>query len=153
MEAVDGNAIAGLLHEVFGTEMTDAPSICASCGDARQVAELAVYRRGPGAVVCCRRWASSRCTTDPAADPARRRGVDDYIVTLRPSEPPTLYEWIRGRSAIARLVLVLVLVLVQVQVQDAACPAQGMARVRSGQASAWPLASDRNARIRLQDRA
>jgi uncharacterized protein DUF6510 len=55
MEAVDGNAIGGLLCEVFGTEMTDAPSVCASCGDARQVAELAVYLRGPGTVVRCRR--------------------------------------------------------------------------------------------------
>ena len=32
MEAVDGNAIGGLLHEVFGTEMTDAASVCGSCG-------------------------------------------------------------------------------------------------------------------------
>jgi hypothetical protein len=55
MEAVDGNAIGGLLLEVFGTEMTGAPSVCASCGDARQVAELAVYLRGPGTVVRCRR--------------------------------------------------------------------------------------------------
>ena len=34
MEAVDGNAIGGLLHEVFGTEMTDAASVCGSCGAA-----------------------------------------------------------------------------------------------------------------------
>jgi hypothetical protein len=54
MEAVDGNAIGGLLLEVFGTEMTDAPSVCASCGDARQVAELVVYLRAPGTVVRCR---------------------------------------------------------------------------------------------------
>ena len=44
MEAVDGNAIGGLLWEVFGTEMTDAGSVCGSCGAARQVAELAVVR-------------------------------------------------------------------------------------------------------------
>ena len=50
MEAVDGNAIGGLLYEVFGTEMTDAPTVCVSCGDARQVAELVVYLRGPGTV-------------------------------------------------------------------------------------------------------
>ena len=55
MEAVDGNAIGGLLYEVFGHEMTDAPSVCVSCGDVRQVAELAVYLRGPGTVVRCRR--------------------------------------------------------------------------------------------------
>ena len=54
MEAVDGNAIGGLLHEVFGTEMTDAASVCGSCGAARHVAELAVYLQAPGTVVRCR---------------------------------------------------------------------------------------------------
>ena len=32
MEALDGNAIAGLLQEVFGTEMTTALGMCATCG-------------------------------------------------------------------------------------------------------------------------
>jgi hypothetical protein len=54
MEAVDGNAIGGLLHEVFGTEMTGAPSVCGNCGDARPVGELAVYVQAPGTVVRCR---------------------------------------------------------------------------------------------------
>jgi hypothetical protein len=54
MEAVDGNAIGGLLHEVFGTEMTAAPAVCGNCGDARPVAELAVYLQAPGTVVRCR---------------------------------------------------------------------------------------------------
>jgi hypothetical protein len=53
MDAVDGNAIAGLLQEVFGTEMTAAASTCGSCGAARQVAELAVYAQAPGTVVRC----------------------------------------------------------------------------------------------------
>jgi hypothetical protein len=54
MEALDGNAIAGLLHEVFGSEMTTSVAVCASCGASRQVAELVVYLRAPGAVVRCR---------------------------------------------------------------------------------------------------
>ena len=54
MEPVDGNAIGGLLYEVFGTEMTAAASVCGSCGAASQVAELAVYLRAPGTVVRCR---------------------------------------------------------------------------------------------------
>jgi hypothetical protein len=54
MEPVDGNAIGGLLWEVFGTEMTDAASVCGSCGAARLVAELAVYRPALGTVVRCR---------------------------------------------------------------------------------------------------
>ena len=52
--AVDGNAIGGLLMEVFGTEMTTATGICASCGAVAQVAELAVYRPGLGTVARCR---------------------------------------------------------------------------------------------------
>jgi Family of unknown function (DUF6510) len=51
---LDGNAIGGLLIEVFGTEMTTAVGTCASCGTARPVAEMAVYSRGPGTVVRCR---------------------------------------------------------------------------------------------------
>ena len=54
MEAVDGNAIGGLLLEVFGAEMTDAASVCGTCGAACQVAELVVYLRAPGTVVRCR---------------------------------------------------------------------------------------------------
>jgi len=51
---VDGNAIGGLLIEVFGTEMTTAVGTCGSCGTAGQVAELAVYRPELGTVVRCR---------------------------------------------------------------------------------------------------
>lgn len=54
MDALDGNAIGGLLHEVFGAEMTAAMSVCGHCGDARAVAELVVYRQAPGPVVRCR---------------------------------------------------------------------------------------------------
>jgi hypothetical protein len=54
MEAVDGNAIAGLLEEVFGTEMTGARSVCGNCDDARPVGELVVYLQAPGTVVRCR---------------------------------------------------------------------------------------------------
>ena len=51
---LDGNAIGGLLIEVFGTEMTTATGTCASCSTVSQVAELAVYRPGLGIVVRCR---------------------------------------------------------------------------------------------------
>jgi hypothetical protein len=54
MDALDGNAIAGLLFDVFGGEMTTATATCASCGATRQVAELQVYLRAPGTVVRCR---------------------------------------------------------------------------------------------------
>lgn len=48
--ALDGNAIGGMLLEVFGTEMTTAVGRCASCGAVRQVTELAVYQ--PGSITC-----------------------------------------------------------------------------------------------------
>jgi hypothetical protein len=54
MEALDGNAIAGLLYHVFGAEMTTATGVCAHCGAVGQVAELVVYLQAPGTVVRCR---------------------------------------------------------------------------------------------------
>jgi Family of unknown function (DUF6510) len=52
--ALDGNAIGGLLREVFGTEMTAAVGVCGSCGATGPVAETVVYVRTPGTVVRCR---------------------------------------------------------------------------------------------------
>jgi hypothetical protein len=54
MDALDGNAIGGLLIDVFGAEMTAAGRICGTCGASRPVAELVVYRQAPGTVVRCR---------------------------------------------------------------------------------------------------
>jgi hypothetical protein len=54
MDALDGNAIGGLMHEVFGTEMTAAITTCASCGATRPLAEMVVYLRAPGIVARCR---------------------------------------------------------------------------------------------------
>jgi len=54
MDALDGNAIGGLLHEVFGAEMTAAVGTCAACGASGPVAECVVYLRAPGTVVRCR---------------------------------------------------------------------------------------------------
>jgi hypothetical protein len=54
MDALDGNAIAGQLVEVFGVEMTTAIATCGNCGAVRQLAEAAVYLGGPGTVARCR---------------------------------------------------------------------------------------------------
>ena len=51
MERLDGNAIGGVLAEIFGTEMTVAVGVCGSCGATGPVAELHVYVRAPGIVV------------------------------------------------------------------------------------------------------
>lgn len=54
MEALDGNAIGGLLFDVFGAEMTNARGVCAHCGTTGWVAELEVYVQAPGTVARCR---------------------------------------------------------------------------------------------------
>lgn len=53
MERLDGNAIGGVLAEIFGREMTVAIGVCGSCGSTGQMAELHVYLRAPGIVVRC----------------------------------------------------------------------------------------------------
>jgi Family of unknown function (DUF6510) len=53
MERLDGNAIGGVLAEIFGTDMTVAVGVCRACGATGQVAELHVYMRAPGIVVRC----------------------------------------------------------------------------------------------------
>ncbi len=58
MDALDGNAIAGLLVDVFGAELTTATGVCSTCGAVRPVAELVVYNRAPGTVVRCRTCSS-----------------------------------------------------------------------------------------------
>lgn len=52
--ALDGNAIGGVLHEIFRTEMTTAELTCGHCGNVSQVAEEVVYVRAPGTVMRCR---------------------------------------------------------------------------------------------------
>jgi Family of unknown function (DUF6510) len=52
--ALDGNAIGGVLHEIFRSEMTTAELTCGHCGNASQVAEEVVYVRAPGTVMRCR---------------------------------------------------------------------------------------------------
>ena len=49
---VDGNAIGGLLSDVFGRDATDASGRCRACGAENFVGALHVYR-GAGVVVRC----------------------------------------------------------------------------------------------------
>jgi hypothetical protein len=50
---LDGNAIAGLLREIFTVEMTTAQSTCGGCGKVHAVGRVDVYLNAPGAVVRC----------------------------------------------------------------------------------------------------
>jgi len=49
---LDGNAIAGLLQEVFSVEMTTAVATCGGCGAAEPIGAVHVYR-GAGTVLRC----------------------------------------------------------------------------------------------------
>lgn len=49
---LDGNALAGQLEELFGTDMTVAPHRCQSCGSVRPVGAHRLYR-GAGLVLRC----------------------------------------------------------------------------------------------------
>jgi hypothetical protein len=53
VDALDGNAIAGPLMEVYGSEMTMVSGRCRFCGGVSQIAQLRVYMRAPGAVGRC----------------------------------------------------------------------------------------------------
>ena len=50
---VDGNAIGGLLREIFTVEMTAAETTCAECGAVNAVGRVDVYMQAPGVVVRC----------------------------------------------------------------------------------------------------
>jgi Family of unknown function (DUF6510) len=49
---LDGNAVAGLLQEVFAVEMTTAIGTCNACGATEAVGALHVFR-GAGIVMRC----------------------------------------------------------------------------------------------------
>ena len=51
---LDGNAVAGLLQEVFAVEMTTALGTCGKCGAMGTVGAMHVYR-GAGIVMRCPR--------------------------------------------------------------------------------------------------
>ena len=50
---LDGNALAGVLHALFGSDMTAIPGRCAHCGTVNMVGAMRAYTGGPGAVLRC----------------------------------------------------------------------------------------------------
>ena len=50
---VDGNALAGPLGEVMGTDLTVAELTCAGCRTTRPLAAMRVFNRAPGLVARC----------------------------------------------------------------------------------------------------
>ncbi len=51
---LDGNALAGMLGEIFAQEMTTARVACGGCGQIEPIGAEHVYLRAAGAVVRCR---------------------------------------------------------------------------------------------------
>jgi NAD-dependent SIR2 family protein deacetylase len=50
---LDGNAVAGVLQEIFAIEMTIAPVRCAHCGREGEVGSLLAFTQGPGIILRC----------------------------------------------------------------------------------------------------
>ncbi len=50
---LDGNAVAGLLQEVFGAEMTANRAQCAHCGDVNMLGALLLFGGAMGSVLRC----------------------------------------------------------------------------------------------------
>lgn len=50
---LDGNAIAGLLGEVFTMEMTSSVVTCGNCGAVMPIGRVHVYMHAPGRVGRC----------------------------------------------------------------------------------------------------
>ena len=50
---LDANATAGLLYEIFGVEMTAAPTECANCGNEGEIGALLAFTQGPGIILRC----------------------------------------------------------------------------------------------------
>jgi len=50
---VDGNAVAGLLAELFGADVTMVPAKCAACGEVNMMGAVHAYVRAPGSVLRC----------------------------------------------------------------------------------------------------
>jgi hypothetical protein len=50
---LDGNAVGGLLAQIFPFEMTSIHALCAGCGATDDAGTLAVYFDAPGTVIRC----------------------------------------------------------------------------------------------------
>ncbi len=50
---LDGNAVAGLLQELFGTEMTANRARCAHCSEVNMLGALLLFGGAMGSVLCC----------------------------------------------------------------------------------------------------
>jgi len=85
---IDGNAIAGMLGEVFAVEVTTAVGRCDGCGAVSVLAETRVYVDAPGTVVRCTGCDAVllRVVTSPDRTWLDLRGLS-YLQLARPAGP------------------------------------------------------------------
>lgn len=50
---LDGNSVAGLLQELFGSDMTTVPAECAHCGRRSEVGAMLAFGQSMGTVLRC----------------------------------------------------------------------------------------------------
>jgi hypothetical protein len=50
---LDGNAVGGLLAEIFGEDVTGALGTCPDCGRREALATLRAFTQAPGVVLRC----------------------------------------------------------------------------------------------------
>jgi hypothetical protein len=83
---LDGNAAAGILGEVFVSEVTTAVTTCAKCGAVAPVDGLRVYLQAPGAVLRCVTCGAVQARMVRAPDRARLdfQGVQALQVEMPP---------------------------------------------------------------------
>ncbi len=55
---LDGNALGGLLQQLFALEATAGHAACAACGAVNPIGAEVAYTHAPGAVVRCRNCTS-----------------------------------------------------------------------------------------------
>ena len=73
---LDANAVAGMLMEIFGAEMTVASSRCTHCGNRAEMGSLRAYTHAPGLILRC-----SVCTQ--VVMRIMRRADGSYLVDAR----------------------------------------------------------------------
>ena len=74
---LDGNAVAGILQEIFAVEMTAGPTQCAHCGKEGELGSLLAFTHAPGIVLRCPgcREVMIRIVTTPQAIYFEARGA------------------------------------------------------------------------------
>lgn len=83
---LDGNAAAGAMAQVFGTDITDAMGTCRLCGHRAAMGQTRAYLDGPGVVLRCpecetvlMRWASG-----PSAVWVEMPGMRSLEIAIKP---------------------------------------------------------------------